>query len=416
MKKAVSFLLTLSMMLCAVPNLHAVSTVPESPGWQLVFQDEFEGTTINPQYWNTFDPNLSAQDYYFYANSPETIVCPENVSVSNGMLKLHAEYAPMQFGGATHDYRTGTLQSRGKVELTYGLYEAKIKMPDLPGSNPAFWLMPHHDGTNFSFIGLGGTGAEVDILEHLYTDNDHYQTTVHWGGYESNHKSWTASPKPYMGSMHDWHVFGVEWAPSFLKFMVDGNVVATYTGEAVPYGPEFIILSLGLGGWIGQPDRAKMPADMLVDYVRVYQRTDKIENGRYVISSEFSGKALEVSSAAAGAAIVQKIPSQSTLQQWDVQQMSDGTCKITNVATGLSLDVYGQQTQNNAPIIQWNDEGRANQRWLLEASGSGSFYLINQNSKKVADVAARSTQDGAKIIQYENNRADNQRWRFSKLG
>lgn len=50
----------------------------EKEGWKLVFSDEFDGNTIHSEHWNAYDPNLASQDYYFYANSPETIVCPEN--------------------------------------------------------------------------------------------------------------------------------------------------------------------------------------------------------------------------------------------------------------------------------------------------------------------------------------------------
>lgn len=387
----------------------------EKEGWELVFSDEFDGNTINSEYWNAYDPNLASQDYYFYANSPETIVCPENVSVSDGMLHIKAEYSPMEFGGQMHDYRTGTLQSRDKVELTYGLFEARIKMPDLPGSNPAFWMMPHHDGDYFSFIGLGGTGSEIDIVEHLYDDNDHYQTTIHWGGYEESHQSWTKTPKPYMGSMSDWHVFAVEWTPTELKFMVDDTVTATYSGEAVPFGPEFMILSLGLGGWIGQPDQSKMPAEMLVDYVRVYQRPAALEDGKHTITSAFSGKALDLETEAAGANVVQKALNGSTTQIWNVTKQPDSSYVITNEATGLALDVYGQQTGNDVPIIQWNYEGRSNQRWFLESDNAGHFYIVNQNSNKVADVNARSTQEGAQIIQYEKLNADNQQWIFTPV-
>lgn len=421
MKKTVLALVTvfaMAMQLSAPAFAESPSTTApetEKEGWELVFSDEFNGETINSEYWNTYDPNLSSEDYYFYANSPETIVCPENVSVSDGMLHIEAEYAPMEYGGQMHDYRTGTLQSRDKVELTYGLFEARIKMPDLPGSNPAFWLMPHHDGDYFSFIGLGGTGSEVDIVEHLYNDGDYYQTTVHWGGYEESHQSWTKTPKPYMGSMNDWHVFAVEWTPTELKFMVDDTVTGVYSGEAVPFGPEFIILSLGLGGWIGQPDQTRMPAEMLVDYVRVYQRPSVLQDGKYTITSVFSGKALDVQTESQGANVVQKTPNGSDSQIWNIARQSDSSYIITNEATGFSLDVYGQQTGNDVPIIQWSYEGRSNQRWLLESDNAGHFYIVNQNSKKVADVNARSTEEGAQIIQYEKLDADNQQWVFTSV-
>lgn len=252
-----------------------------SSDWKLVFSDEFNDSSINESDWNKHPAAIDKEDYFFYGSTPETVVCPENVYQADGALHILAEHKPLDLGdGLEHSYRTGMLQSRDKIELTYGRFEARIKMPDLPGSNPAFWLMPHKDPDGFSFIGLKnskgeeGYGSEIDILEHIYTDGNAYQTTVHWGGYGSQHQVWTAKPKPVIeGDPFDWHIFALEWTPTSLKFIVDDKTVATYSGIGVPQGPEFIILSLGMGGnWIGKPDIEKMPTEMLVDYIRVYQK------------------------------------------------------------------------------------------------------------------------------------------------
>ena len=224
------FLMALFSVVMFVSPAYADTPQEQSDSeWTLVFSDEFNGTEINEAYWNKYPAAIDEEDYFYYGSTPETVVCPENVFVENGSLHILAEYNPIDLGdGLEHLYRTGMLQSRDKIELTYGRFEARIKMPDLPGSNPAFWLMPHKYADGFSFIGLEdssgneGYGAEVDILEHIYTDGNKYQTTVHWGGYEESHQSWTATPKPEMqGDPFDWHVFAVEWTPYALDFMVD---------------------------------------------------------------------------------------------------------------------------------------------------------------------------------------------------
>lgn len=344
----------------SVPTFAAQEDVSE---WKMVFHDEFDQDTINENYWNKYPAAIDEEGYFFYGNTPETVVCPENVSVKDGYLHILAEKNPIDLGdGIEHTYRTGILQSREKMELTYGRFEARIKMPDLPGSNPAFWLMPHKYEDGFSFIGLEnskgeeGYGAEIDILEHIYTDGNAYQTTVHWGGYGENHKSWTVSPKPRMeGNPFDWHIFALEWIPTSLTFLVDGKNVAAYSGTAIPKGAEFIILSLGMGGnWIGTPDESKMPAEMLVDYVRVYQKDSYVESelpdGTYTIQSVFSGKYLDISSEEGKHGVV---------------QMTGNGQKIINKNSGLALDIANRWTSDNAPIIQWKDTGRDNQQWIF---------------------------------------------------
>lgn len=399
------------------------STMADSD-WQLVFNDEFDGTEINDDYWNKFPAAIDEEDYFYYGNTPETVVCPENVYVEDGALHILAEKNPIDLGdGIDHAYRTGILQSRDKVELAYGRFEAKIKIPDLPGSNPAFWLMPHKYADGFSFIGLEdssgkeGDGAEVDILEHIYTDGNSYQTTVHWGGYEEHHQSWTASPKPQMqGNPFDWHIFALEWTPYSLNFIVDDRVVATYSGTAVPQGPEFIIFSLGMGGsWIGTPDESKLPAEMLVDYVRVYQKDayepDMIEDGTYTIQSAFSGKYLDITNDEGSSNVVQNTGDNTDSQKWVVSTDENGYRVISNMEDGTVLDVFGQQTQAGANIIHWQFAGKDNQKWMILPSGD-NYKIQGKASGLVLDIEARLTTDNAPIIQWNDTGHDNQQWIF----
>lgn len=431
LKKLTASILALALCVpLASPSFAADRAVASGSGeseWSLVFSDEFNGNTINEAYWNKFPAAIDEEDYFFYGSTPETVVCPENVSVRDGSLRILAENNPIDLGdGLTHTYRTGMLQSRDKVELAYGRFEARIKMPDLPGSNPAFWLMPHKYEDGFSFIGEvnskgeEGYGAEIDILEHIYTDGNAYQTTVHWGGYGENHQSWTALPKPQMqGDPFDWHVFAVEWTPYSLTFMVDDVPVATYAGEAVPQGPEFIIFSLGMGGdWIGTPDNDKLPAEMLVDYVRVYQKDSyeepSVDDGTYTIRSAFSGKYLDLSSEEGSSQVVQKTEDGSESQKWIVSTDANGDRMITNAEDGTVLDVFGQQTQPGAQIIHWNSTGKDNQKWSILPSGS--YYKIqNKNSGLMLDIANRWTSDDAPIIQWNDTSRDNQQWIFTPV-
>ena len=69
------------------------------------------------------------------------------------------------------------------------------------------------------------------------------------------------------------HEFAVEWSPRRIIWFVDG--VERYRSEKdVPKGNMYILLNLAVGGsWPGSPDaQTKFPAEMAVDYVRVYQQ------------------------------------------------------------------------------------------------------------------------------------------------
>ncbi len=90
--------------------------------------------------------------------------------------------------------------------------------------------------------------------------------------------------------------------------------------------------------------------------------------------------------------------------------------KITSVASGQNVDVYGASTADGAPVIQWPDNGGRNQQWRFEAVGNGAFRIVSVNSGKVLDVYGQSTADGAAIIQWPWHGGTNQQWRFESVG
>jgi beta-glucanase (GH16 family) len=79
----------------------------------------------------------------------------------------------------------------------------------------------------------------------------------------------------------DYHVFAVEWAPAEIRWLVDDAEYRRTTPADLPPEtmwvfdhPFFMLLNVAVGGaWPGDPDASTVfPQQMLVDYVRVYQR------------------------------------------------------------------------------------------------------------------------------------------------
>lgn len=105
---------------------------------------------------------------------------------------------------------------------------------------------------------------------------------LHWDGYaKPAHKSNGRLIKA--PNMHDteYHIYGFEWTPSYLKFYFDGKLVATMTDpKLIPHVAEYIYFSgscFGENTWLegdirknefiqkGNTDKA------YVDYVRVFK-------------------------------------------------------------------------------------------------------------------------------------------------
>ena len=104
---------------------------------------------------------------------------------------------------------------------------------------------------------------------------------VHGPGYSGDTPLVRRDTFPAGQDITGWHVYSVDWKPDEMIFRVDDREYYRVTKAMVaPYGrwaydnPKYLILNLALGGdWDGNPDATTpFPAEMLVDWVRVYRK------------------------------------------------------------------------------------------------------------------------------------------------
>ncbi|MGA2491115.1 MAG: glycoside hydrolase family 16 protein [Anaerolineales bacterium] len=236
-----------------------------SQGWKLVWSDEFDGKTIDTKNW-VFDKGGNGwgnAEMEYYTDRPE------NARVENGMLIIEARQE--QYEGL--NYTSARLNSRGLQEFQYGRIEARMKLPSGQGIWPAFWML----GSNASWP-LGG---EIDIMEYVGKTPDTIYQTVHGPGYSGAKGIGSHFALNEDSLKNDFHVYAIEWAPNEIRWSLDAQEVFKVTPEQIPAGmqwvfdhPFFIILNLAVGGgWPGFPDDTTVfPQQLLVDYVRVYQK------------------------------------------------------------------------------------------------------------------------------------------------
>jgi beta-glucanase (GH16 family) len=204
----------------------------------------------------------------------------ENLRQEGGNLVIEARREPYTgTDGITRDYTSARIESRGKFDQLYGRFEARMKLPAGKGMWPAFWML----GNNVKSQGWPRCG-EIDVMENI-GDPVRIYGTLHGPGYSGSHGIKGQADLPRGGTVNrDFHVYAVEWSPGKISFSVDGAVYATHTKQDLPEGtawvydhPFFLLLNLAVGGfWPGNPDASTpFPQQMLVDYVRVYQREAK---------------------------------------------------------------------------------------------------------------------------------------------
>lgn len=272
-------------------NAEAICTVsvsatvaPLRENMVLVFEDNFDGDSLDSSKWNNWCVDLKEEGLFRYGNSPDITVHPDNVEVADGTLRLLGTKEDTTFDSVTSSYRSAMVQTRDIFEPTYGYLEVMVKFADVAGTNPAVWTMPTVDEENGGWLwgDADNFGAEIDILERPHPEgsasyaglDDQYWITMHYDNYEfTNHTKYHAMPE--LENPYEWHTFGMYWTEESIEFLLDGEVVATQTDD-VPNMAEILILSYGMGGWIGEIADEDLPAVMEVDYVRWYQDMDDV--------------------------------------------------------------------------------------------------------------------------------------------
>jgi beta-glucanase (GH16 family) len=224
-------------------------------GYKLAWADEFDGTALDATKWQT---NYPSKVHPLGTNEELQAYAPGNAVVRDGKLLLRAERAARD-GMA---FSSGMVSSHDKFSQRFGWFEARAKLPAGKGLWPAFWLLPQSRQWP----------PEIDIVEHKGSLLNHVWLTVHrpqpntWRP-KSDGTEW-AGPD----FTADFHTFAVDWRPDRVAWYVDGMERHRWSGAA-DFGPMYILLNLAVGGqWDGAPDaQTPFPAEMQVDYVRVYR-------------------------------------------------------------------------------------------------------------------------------------------------
>ncbi|GAA4942172.1 glycoside hydrolase family 16 protein [Algibacter agarivorans] len=198
----------------------------------------------------------------------------ENVKVENGVLIISARKE--SFNGSS--YTSARLLTKGKLEQTYGRFEARMRLPYGQGIWPAFWLLGDDSNGTEVWPQIG----EIDIMEYVGDEPTRMFGTVHgplYSGGESISKAYELNNDRFDTGFH---IFGIEWGPDYINYYVDDVLYNQITPDDVPgewvfnRGPFYIIINLAVGGSLPGPpnDETVFPQNLLVDYVRVYKRSN----------------------------------------------------------------------------------------------------------------------------------------------
>ncbi len=159
----------------------------------------------------------------------------------------------------------------GKKRFLYGYMEARTKAIDAAMTS-AFWLIGHQQ--------------ELDIYEQMgrpklleAITETHFKGTVHdWRppAERPTRRFQYSQEVPYRVA-DEFHVYGAEWGPDYLKVYLDGEEIYHVTQadvgtDWVLNNPMEIWFDSEIFYWLGLPDAQELPGTYEIDYLRIWQR------------------------------------------------------------------------------------------------------------------------------------------------
>ncbi|HPG33131.1 MAG: glycoside hydrolase family 16 protein [Lentimicrobium sp.] len=233
-------------------------------GYQLVWNDEFEGNALNSQNWS-YETGAGG-----WGNNELQYYRQENTSVSGGVLTIEARKETYQ----NSPYTSSRLVTLGKKSFQYGRVDIRALLPEGQGIWPALWML----GNSIQTVGWPKCG-ETDIMEMIGgsgRENTVYGT-LHWDNNNSHAQYGQSYTLPSGNFGDEYHVFSIIWDANKIKWYVNDikyNEVDITPAHMTEFHEQFFfIFNIAVGGaWPGNPDGSTVfPQQMNVDYIRVFQ-------------------------------------------------------------------------------------------------------------------------------------------------
>ena len=241
---------------------------PESyDGYQLVWADEFNGTTLDMNSW-TYEVGRGEwgwgnNELQYYHDGEK------NATVMDGKLTITAK----EESAGDAAYTSARIVTRGKKEFQFGRVDIRARLPKGQGIWPALWML----GSNIGDVSWPACG-EIDIMEAVGHKPNEVFGTAHWGKSVPS----TFNSKKYRLSTGDFtdsfYVYSIVWEKDKIEWYVNDVKYHTITpvniGSIYPFNnPFFFIFNIAVGGNLpGSPDaNTRFPQTMEIDYIRVFQ-------------------------------------------------------------------------------------------------------------------------------------------------
>ncbi len=458
-------------------------------GEGLVFDDEFAGTGLDRAKWCTryqYGGGAPLQSGYQdsacttsgggtldYLNDEQQRYVDVNAAgtplhaVRDGVLSLTATRTRSD---AKAPYESAMIRSKQEflpdARTSYYL-TSRVRLPDVLGSWPAFWLTPGVRN------GSSQWPPELDIFEGELNGKGDTSNMLHMaahGDVQSGATTYDASN--FSGDYYRasgnirgrWLEIGFAWTASSACWFVDGVKVHCQDYHWVgddgrTANPSPILLNLAVGGsWAGAGgiQDSAFPISFDIDHLRVYATSGATvtTSGGASASTTSPGTGSRTTSGTGAPALSTSGPGttgttggggntggagsvpapgeQSVLRSLasglcltpgardgataTIQACADRRWSYTSagelVSGGRCLDAMRRGTGNGTPVALWRCNGQANQQWRPHPDGTWTGVA----SGRCLDVEGQHTAAGTTLQLWDCNGQANQKWNWSPSG
>ena len=242
-------------------------------GYKLTFDEEFNHLSVSQNGEGTTWTDIRSQ-WRYDASSDIGFGKSSFLDAASGYSPFLVHSGVMTITGIPYTFKSGypgswqsgLIHSEGSFVQSYGYFEMRAKFNSVPGTWPAFWLLPvtavHPAGRDASLW------QELDVVEQYgsYTQ----------GVYSNIHTTEPAPPgimwnffSSHPEIANGYHTYGMDWEPKTITFYVDGVLMGSKPTPDDMTGPMYMLVDLARD--TPYPDNAAAMT-MDVDYVRAFSK------------------------------------------------------------------------------------------------------------------------------------------------
>lgn len=256
----------------------------------IVWRDEFNGNELDEtNWWYDLGPSNVPKQLQVWTKSKE------NLKVANGTLTITAVPKGIKVvnGVAQKSYTSAQINTRYKLDFKYGRFETRMKLTNVSGFSPAFFLYP-----TYEVYGPWPNSGQIIPLSMIGSQPGSITGGTYFGQYVNNNPpSAVQSYVPFGTTANtnnfgsSFHIYACEWDEYEIRLFVDdymyfkqnipsnGWKPAWYSigyPQPAPFDQVFFLtFNLGVGGdWAGLPS-SPYSQSIEIDYIRVWQNSTK---------------------------------------------------------------------------------------------------------------------------------------------